>query len=317
VSDINHRTIEVGTLRVHVAEAGSGPLVLLLHGFPECWYSWRHQLTALAEAGFHAVAPDQRGYARTGGPKEIDQYTIMHLVGDVVGLISALDEPNAIVVGHDWGAPVAWHTALLRPDLVRGVVGMSVPWRRRSPKPPLVASRQVFGNDFYQLYFQNPGVERDFEADLDRTFRRVLYGLGGEVADPRRFQVPSGERFLESWPHPSPLPPWLIEEDISTYVAEFTGAGFSGPLNWYRNIDRNWELMAPWRDARVTTPALFVAGQKDPVVSWQAPDKLEGGLRNSVPKLTDFRMYPGIGHWIQQEAPEEINSALIEFARSL
>src|SRR5260221_1529639 len=150
--EVSHRYVDARGLRMHVAEAGTGPLVLLLHGFPECWYSCRHQLVALAEAGYHAVAPDQRGYCRTGGPEAVDQYTMLHLTGDIVALMDALGEPRAVVAGHDWGAPVAWHTALLRPDRVRGVIGLSVPYRPRGSSAPIAAMRSTLGNGFYMIY---------------------------------------------------------------------------------------------------------------------------------------------------------------------
>ncbi len=147
--EIGHRTLEADRITMHIAEAGEGPLVVLLHGFPEGWYSWRHQLRALAAAGYHAVAPDQRGYGESSRPDAIASYSMFHLVGDVVGLIGALGEQRAVVVGHDWGAPVAWHTALFRPDLVRGVAGLSVPHRPRSSRPPLEVNREYLGPGFY------------------------------------------------------------------------------------------------------------------------------------------------------------------------
>jgi pimeloyl-ACP methyl ester carboxylesterase len=316
MTEIRHRFVEVGGLRMHVAEAGEGPLVLLLHGFPECWYSWRHQLTALAEAGFHAVAPDQRGYARTGGPAEVDQYSILHLVGDVVGLLAALGEPGAVVVGHDWGAPVAWHTALLRPDLVRGVVGLSVPFLGRSAQPTLAALRERFGPRFYQLHFQRPGVEAEFEADPAETFRTVLFDISGDAPRPGSLLVPA-DGFVASRQRPERLPSWLTEDDITTYVTEYTGTGFAGPLHWYRNLDRNWELTAAWAGAVIERPALFLLGERDPVIGGFPPDKLAATLRRSVPGLRTIERFPDAGHWLQQERPEPISSALVEFARSV
>ncbi|WP_028937229.1 alpha/beta fold hydrolase [Pseudonocardia spinosispora] len=316
MTEINHRFVEVNGLRLHVAEAGTGPLVVLLHGFPECWYSWRHQLGALAEAGFHVVAPDQRGYTRSDRPGSVEDYTMLHLVGDVVGLIDALDEPDAVVVGHDWGAPVAWHTALLRPDVVRAVAGLSVPFVGSTPVPPLQAARHRYGDTFYQLYFQNAGVEKDFETDLDTTFRRILYGISGDNPEIRPLLVPEGEGFFDSWTDPAELPSWLTERDIATYAAEFAGSGFSGPLNWYRNIDHNWELTSAWRSATIGAPALFVAGDRDPVISWYDAAKLEPMMRTVIPDLRGVELLPGAGHWIQQERPAEVSTALVDFARS-
>src|SRR3954465_6816301 len=177
MAEVEHREVEVGGLRMHAAVQGDGPLVVLLHGFPESWYSWRHQLAALAGAGFRAVPPDQRGYGRTGGADDAERYPLLALVGDVGGLIDALGGEQAIVIGHDWGAPVAWHTALLRPDRVAGVAGLSVPFTPRLPGSPVGAGREAFGDRFYQVYFQEPGVaEAEFEADVAETMRRLLIG---------------------------------------------------------------------------------------------------------------------------------------------
>ena len=316
MSEITHRTVQVGGVRLHVAEAGTGPLILLLHGFPECWYSWRHQLTALADAGFHAVAPDQRGYARSDKPERADAYTIMHLAGDAVGLIAALGEERAVVAGHDWGGPVAWHTAQLRPDVIRGVVGLSVPHRSRTPLPPLGLMRRKFGDGFYMAYFQEPGVaDAELGRDPRATFRRMLTAASGE-APPLVPVVPDGGGFLDLCPEPPGLPAWLTEADLDAYAAEFT-SGFTGGLNWYRNLDRNWELTAAWHDAPVRPPALYIAGDRDLVAT--APGAREGieGMRAHVPDLRKTVWLPGVGHWTQQEAPDAVNTALVDFLRSL
>ncbi|MFI0350555.1 alpha/beta fold hydrolase [Actinomadura sp. 9N407] len=301
---------------MHVAEAGSGPLVLLLHGFPECWYSWRHQLVALAEAGYHAVAPDQRGYARTGGPAEVDQYTIHHLVGDAVGLIDALGEDQAVIAGHDWGAPVAWHTAQFRPERVRGVIGLSVPHRPRSSRPPIQAMREMFGEGFYMVHFQQPDVpEESFDRDPAGAFRRTLYAASGD--GPALLPlVPEGGGFADASPEPDKLPGWLTEDDIAAYVAEYEGSGFSGPINWYRNMDRNWELTAAWHRAPITPPALYIGGDRDPVVAHQARKAVDR-LADFVPNLRDTVWLSGCGHWTQQERPAEVTEAMIGFLGSL
>ncbi|GAA1573997.1 alpha/beta hydrolase [Actinomadura kijaniata] len=316
MTDITHRFVESASgLRMHVAEAGEGPLVLLLHGFPECWYSWRHQLRALAEAGFHAVAPDQRGYARTGGPAEVDQYTILHLAGDAVGLIDALGEERAVVVGHDWGAPVAWAVAQLRPDRVRGVAALSVPHRPRSSRPPVATMRELFGDGFYMVHFQRPDVpEAELGRDPEATFRGMLYAASGDAPGFLPV-VPEGGGFLDVCPLPEETPAWLTEEDIATYVAEYADSGFAGPVNWYRNLDRNWDLTAAWHRAPVTPPALFVAGDRD-VVATGARDVIDR-MRDFVPDLRDTVWLPGCGHWTQQERPAEVNEALLGFLRSL
>ena len=201
IAGITHRVIEIGDLSVHVAEAGAGPLVLLLHGFPESWYSWRHQLTALAAAGYHAVAPDQRGYGRTDGPDGPGSYTMLHLTGDVIGLMDALGAERAVVAGHDWGAPVAWNTALLRPDRVSGVIGLSVPYTPRGTTPPVPALRALFGDGFYICYFQQPGIaDAELGRDPHDTFRRLLFAASGDASAGGAPVVPPGGGFLDICP---------------------------------------------------------------------------------------------------------------------
>jgi pimeloyl-ACP methyl ester carboxylesterase len=323
---ITHRQVSARGLRMHIAEAGTGPVVVLLHGFPESWYSWRHQLTALAAAGFHAVAPDQRGYAETAAPASQDQYTILHLTGDVIALLDALGEPSAVVAGHDWGAPVAWHTALLRPDRVRGVIGLSVPYRPRGSRRPIPAMRQALGDGFYMVYFQQPGVaEAELSRDPRQTFIRLLYSASGD--GPAGVPVvPSGGGFLDICAEPPPaagqpgtpdLPAWLTSEDIDTFVAEYQDSGFTGPLNWYRNLDRNWELTAAWHHAPVTVPALYLAGDRDLVVTFSGGPGMLPRLRDCAPLLREPVLLDGCGHWTQQERPDEVSKAMIGFIREL
>jgi len=323
--DITHRFVETNGIRMHVAEAGDGPLVVLCHGFPESWYSWRHQLVALAQAGFHAVAPDQRGYGQTDKPDAIDQYTLFHLVGDVVGLVDALGGGTAAIVGHDWGAPVAWHAALFRPDRFRGVIGLSVPFIPRRPTRPTTAMTQTPDAIFYQLYFQEPGVaEAELERDPRETIRRVLYWGSGEPPRPPR-EIGSGDvgmvsrkvGFLGTRPTPEKLPAWLTEADVEFYAGQFARAGFRGGLNWYRNIDRNWELTAPWTGARVTVPALYIAGDHDVVLGFRGMDRLLPALKQFVPNLTDTIILSGCGHWTQQERVSEVNAAMLAFLKRL
>jgi pimeloyl-ACP methyl ester carboxylesterase len=310
-----HRFVDTNGIRMHIAEAGRGPLVVLLHGFPESWYSWRHQLEALSNAGFHVVAPDQRGYGQTDRPEAIDSYAMFHLVGDAIGLLDALGEAQAVVVGHDWGAPVAWHTALFRPDRVRGVGGLSVPYRPRGNRPPLSALRELRGEGFYQIYFQEPGVaEADLERDVRATVRVALYGLSGEHPTVPDLIVRPGRGFLGELAPPAELPDWLTDADVDFYTAEFERTGFTGGLNWYRNIDRNWALTAPWRGAGIDTPALFVVGDRDVVYHFPGGGpEMVGNLRRSVPNLKEGVILEGCGHWTQQERPTEVNRLLTEF----
>jgi pimeloyl-ACP methyl ester carboxylesterase len=324
--EISHRTVEANGIRIHLAEAGSGPLVVLCHGFPESWYSWRHQLRALAEAGYHAVAPDMRGYGQTDRPKEIESYTLFHLVGDMIGVIDALGADKAVIAGHDWGAPVAWHAALLRPDRFRGVIGLSVPFWPRGSQRPTSRMPQTENAQFYQLYFQTPGVaEAEMERDPRRAVRIMLYWASGDA--PRRpgpregddavGMVPRSGGFLARAPDPESLPSWITEADVDFYAGEFARTGFAGGLNWYRNIDRNWELMAPYSGAQVSVPALYIAGDRDQVVAYRGMDKLIPNLKAFVPQLHETIMLPGCGHWTQQERAKEVNAAMIGFLRGL
>jgi pimeloyl-ACP methyl ester carboxylesterase len=310
------RAITTNGIRMRIAEEGSGPLVVLLHGFPESWYSWRHQIQALAAAGFHVVVPDQRGYGDTDAPAAIEDYDIFHLTGDVVGLLDALGEKQAVVVGHDWGSLVAWHCALLHPDRFRAVAALSVPYVGRAPMPPLDVFRMLAGdNFFYILYFQEPGVaERELEADVRSTIRRFLYAASGDVTEPPDFwQKPKTAKFLDGLPDPAKLPSWLTDADVDYFTGEFQRSGFRGGLNWYRNFDRNWHRTPELAGAKVAQPALFIAGERDGVLAMVPVD----AMRPLVPDLRSVLLIPGCGHWTQQERPSEVNASLIEFLRSL
>ena len=325
--DIRHRVVDTNGIRMHIAEAGEGPLVVMCHGFPESWYSWRHQLVALAEAGYHAVAPDMRGYGRTDAPQPIEAYTLLHLVGDIVGLLDALKAPTAVVAGHDWGAPVAWLSALLRPDRFRAVVGLSVPLMPRGKTRPTTAMPQTDDAIFYQLYFQEPGVaEAELERDPRDTIRRVLYYGSGDSKGASTpigggqngvGMVKRGSGFLGTRPAPETLPAWVTEADVDFYAGEFARAGFRGGLNWYRNIDRNWELSAAWQGVLLQVPALYVAGDRDLVMGFKGMDRLLPALRQVIPTLRETIILPGCGHWTQQERPAEVNAAMLAFLKTL
>ena len=328
MSQPTQRMIRTNGISLNVAEQGEGPLVLLCHGFPESWYSWRHQLAALAAAGFHAVAPDMRGYGKSDRPEAIDQYTIFHMVGDLIGLLDALKAPTAVIVGHDWGATIAWHTARLRPDRFRAAAILSVPFRPRSPAPPTSLMPQTADAQFYQLYFQEPGVaEAEFERDPLKTLGAMLYGGSGEGAAAIRARAASSGRTVGvgmvsrtngMLPNvPVPLPSWLGASDLEFYAGEFARSGFRGPLNYYRNVDRNWELMAAFEGVKVTVPTLFIAGDQDMVIAFPGAAEHLANMKQSVPLLRDIQMLPGCGHWTQQERPNEVNAAMIEFLRNL
>jgi pimeloyl-ACP methyl ester carboxylesterase len=314
---IRHQTITTNGIRMHVAEAGEGPAVLLCHGFPEAWHSWRHQLHALAEAGYRAIAPDMRGYGGTEAPAAVEDYTILHLVGDMVGLLDALGLEQAAIVGHDWGAPVAWNAALLRPDRFRAVAGLSVPYAPRGPASAFELLRRAGRHRFYQLYFQAPGVaDAELRRDPALTLRRTFWSLSGDAPEGERWSpdLPEGG-FLASLHEPPALPAWMPEAELALYAETYRRTGFRGGLNWYRNIERNWALMAPFQGAPVRVPALFIAGKRDPVMGWTG--KAVEALPRTATALRGQVLVETAGHWVQQEAAAEVNAALLGFLRGL
>ncbi len=319
---MRERLIETDGLTQNVLEAGEGPLVILCHGFPELSYSWRRQLPALAEAGHHAVAPAMRGYGKTGKPEDPNAYSILELVGDMVDLVRGLGETKAVIVGHDWGAPVAWHSALLRPDIFRAVAGLSVPFAARRAGRPPVETWKALSNakgwgDFYMVRFQDPAVAAELDADVEDSLRKIFYAYDGATPDAERSTgfLPNGVRFSDAMPGPAKLPPWLDATEFARYAEAYRASGFSGPLAWYRNVDRNFAETAFARDKQIEVPALFIVGEKDPVRLYTA--KAAAELERWVPKLQESYVIASAGHWLQQERPDEVNARLIRFLNNL
>ncbi len=324
-SEQRTRTIATNGVELFVREAGpaDGPLVVLVHGFPELSYSWRHQIAPLAAAGYHVVAPDMRGYGESSRPEAITDYDIVHLTDDLVGLVDAIDGPDAqaVFIGHDWGAMVVWQLSLLHPSRLRGVAALSVPFQRRALAPPIGLMRERFaGSFFYIVYFQEPGVaDADLDADPATTMRRLFAPSGvqraasapeGESFDP---SADDGRGFVERMIEPDELPDWITEEEVAVYADTFRRTGFTGGLNWYRNFDRNWELTPHLAGVGVSVPSFFIGGTADPVLTITPVRKMDGWLadhRGSV-------LLDGAGHWIQQERPAEVNAALLEFLAGL
>ena len=312
-----HQSIETNGIRLRVAIQGDGPLVLLCHGFPATSHSWQHQMQALAAAGYRAVAPDLRGYGESSRPDASDAYTQLHIVGDLVGLVDALDEKSCVLVGHDWGAVATWNAALMRPDRFRAVAGLSIPYMPRIDQQPTRALKQFAGERFsYILSFSGAWRRRSRDrADVPRLLRAVYHTYSAAGAAQRRGApappVPRDARWLDTLIDPAPLPAWLTSADLAVCSDAFIRSGFHGPLNWYRAIDRTWELMAPWRNASVTVPALFMCGAEDRGLLLYRP--AVEALPQTVPLLTKSVLLPGCGHWIQQERPDEVNAALLEF----
>ncbi len=302
---------------------GTGPLVILVHGWPESWYSWRHQLPALAAAGFHAVAPDMRGYGESDKPQAVEDYDIHHVTADIVGIVDALGketgEKTAILVGHDWGAIVAWQCMLLHPQRFTALIAMSVPYTGHGQQSIVQGLQKALRDNFYYiLYFQEPGVaEKEFDADPRGILSRLYLSpdsprAAPTITDPKR----AAGGWIPRLGAPKGLPNWLTQADLDYYVKEFTAAGFRGGINYYRNFDRNWETTPQLADAKVTAPVLFIAGEKDVVLRGATAEALKSSMKNTVPNLRDVKLFPGAGHWIQQERADDVNAAMIEFLHS-
>ncbi len=314
------RRVATNGIELHLTEAGpdDGYPVVLAHGFPELAYSWRHQIPALADAGYHVLAPDQRGYGRSDRPAPIEAYDIVALTDDLLGLLDDIAAPEAVFAGHDWGSIVVGQMALLHPERVTAVAAMSVPLLPRGPMPPVQLMRQIFADTFfYIVYFQEPGVaDADLAADPAETMTRMLAGLtlptdgSGAMAG---LANPDGAGFVDRLPPVTTLPGWLSQEELDHYIGEFTRTGFTGGINWYRNFDRNWELTPQIAGAKVTMPSTFITGTADPVNLMSPASVMDG-------HALDHRgntFVEGAGHWVQQEAPVEVNAALLSFLTSL
>ena len=314
-----HRIEHVNGIRIHCVEAGEGPMVLMVHGFPESWYSYRHQLDALAAAGYRAVAVDVRGYGRSSAPEPIEAYRMLSHVGDNVALVEALGERTATIVGHDWGAPIAWNSALLRPDVFTSVVGLSVPYSAPGARRPTDVFREMAapGEEFYIGYFQRPGrAEVELEADVRRWLLGFYFSASGDAPPPRHTagnlaSVPHGALMSERFSYPVDMPSWLSDADLDVYAAEFERTGFTGGLNRYRNVDRDWEDLSVLRGRPIEVPAMFIGGDRDGPTLWGAAS-IER-FAETLPRLYRSTVLVGCGHWTQQERAEEVNAALIEF----
>ncbi|KAF8006753.1 hypothetical protein BT93_K0918 [Corymbia citriodora subsp. variegata] len=317
---IEHATVRTNGINMHVASVGDGPdTVLFIHGFPELWYSWRHQMVSLAALGYRAVAPDLRGYGGTDAPPRVESYTAFHAVGDLVGMLDALGIGQAFVVGHDWGAIIAWYLCLLRPDRVKALVNTSVAWLPRNPgRKPIESMRATFGDDYYVCRFQEPGeAEEDFaKADAAKLLKLFLTGR-----DPRPPIVPKNQGFSglvkRSDAHQADLPSWLTEDDINYYATQFSRTGFTGGFNYYRCVDLNWELSAPWTGKRIEVPVKFIVGDLD--LTYHMPGAKEyihgGGFKRAVPNLEEVVVMEGVAHFIQQEKPQEVTAHIHDFIK--
>ena len=322
VAGVEFQTIESNGISMRLAMAGNaGPLVLLAHGWPESWYNWRHQLTFLAANGYRAVAPDMRGYGDTDAPESVEDYDILTLADDMVGILDALGEDKAIMVGHDWGSIVAWHTVMIHPDRFNALIAMSVPFAGRPPVSPMVGWREDFGEDFYYILYHNEAdgvAEAEYDADPHGLISRLYLSPDSPREAP---VVTDRKRAAGGWiPRlgaAKGLPDWLTQDDLDYVVGEFTRAGFRGGVNYYRNFHRNWEITEHLSNTKIEMPVLFLAGTQDVVIAGASKERLQGAMSRVATDLRDVVLIPNIGHWVQQEAPEETNKVMLDFLRDL
>ena len=307
---------------IRVATAGSGPLVLMVHGFPESWFSWRHQIPAIAEAGFTAAAMDVRGYGGSDKPMGVENYTLLELANDIAAVIDAFGAASAVIVGHDWGGPQVYAASIVHPNRVRAVIGLSAPWSNYVDKKPSTTWAGLYGSDFYyQSYFWTPGVaEAEIEPDVGRFIRRFYYGLSGDspqLVNPL-WQPAPARTLLNALPDPGNGLSWLADVEIAYYTHSFVAGGMTAPLNRYRAVDLDIEQLRPYADRRIEQPALFIAGARDPA-RYMVPGAGDR-YRDPVPRFRDLRgrhVLEQVGHWIQQEAPTQVNALVLSFLKSI
>lgn len=316
-------TIALANIELRVALEGDGPLVVMVHGFPESWFSWRHQIGPIAAAGFTACALDVRGYGGSGKPRSVAEYDMAHMIDDICGVIEALSpQDRAVLVGHDWGAPMVWNSALTRPDRVRAVAGLSVPYMgvpTRSFREVYEAVFTAKNRFFYQHYFQAEGVaEAELERDVRGFLRRFFYATSGDAADgvwPTNKVV--GDDLLTGLVDPDPFPPWLTVGDLDYYVTQFETSGFRGPLNRYRNHDRDFEFLKGFAGRRIEQPALFIGGTRDPAFNLAGRGDPIATMRREMADLRGADLLEDCGHWTQQERPDAVNARLIPWLKGL
>lgn len=309
--------VQTNGVSLRVTEAGEpgAPVVVLCHGFPELAFSWRHQARDLAEAGYHVLVPDQRGYGGSDKPASVDAYDVVELSADVTGLLDSEVGGGAdttVLVGHDFGAVVAWTAPLLHPGRFSAVAGLSLPPVPRPKVPTTQAFRRIFGeNFFYILYFQEPGpADAELAEDPATTLRRLFATPpAGDDAAAQRMLAPGPEGFLARIPEPNGLPGWISEQDFGTYVDEFTRNGFTGPLNWYRCFDRNWELTADPPAPTIEVPALFLGGTADATLAYTPRHRAREVVTGPYREV----MIDGAGHWLTEECPREVTRELLRF----
>jgi pimeloyl-ACP methyl ester carboxylesterase len=324
IDGVSFRFIESNGITLRIAEMGeSGPLLLLAHGWPESWYSWRHQIVSLANAGYRVVASDMRGFGESEAPPNVDDYDVMHTSADLVGILDALEEETAVLVGHDWGAIVAWQTVLMHPTRFTALISMSVPYSGRAAQSPIEGMRQAAGDNFHYIVYHNePGgvAEAEYDANPRGLISHVYLGIAAnsetlppKVTDPLR----SAGGWIDRLGAPIRLPDWLTENDLNYIVSQFEKAGFRGGVNYYRNFHRNWEITEHLSDKKISIPTLFIAGEEDFVIGGSTEEQLTASMSRVVEDLRDVVLIPDTGHWVQQEAPLATTAAMLKFLNGL
>lgn len=317
------QSIQTNGITLRAAVEGEGPLVVMVHGWPELWYSWRHQIKPVAQAGYKVCAIDVRGYGGSDKPSAVEAYDMQSIMADVVGVIDHFGEEQAILIGHDWGGPIVWNTAALHPERVAAVAGLSVPYRPRAPVSTIALWQKLYGDQgkfFYQLYFQEEGnVEAEVEADIRTALRKIYYSISGDVPSlgPAWLDRPAGGGLLDAMIDPEPFPDWMTAEDLDYFVQNFGAGGFRGPVNRYRNQDRDFQMLPEMGLKKVEQPSAFIGGSKD-VVRFFVPGRDSyANVNQMCPDMRVNRIIDGAGHWVQQEAPDAVNAALLEFLGTL
>jgi len=320
LSNLKEKYFNLNNINIYAKEIGEGPLVIMVHGWPESWYSWRYQLKPIADLGYKVLAIDVRGYGQSSKPYEVEKYDMLSLVGDIINIINKENVENAILIGHDWGAPICWSTAALHPDKIKAVIGLSVPHARRGSISNIELWRQIYkDNFFYQTYFQAEGVaEKELEKDIGSSLRKIYYWISAEGHDAKvRTNFDKNSELLDGLIDPDPFPDWLTSHDLDFYINEFKNSGFRGPINRYRNQDRDWEKIPELSTLQIEVPSFFIGGGKDSVRKFlKGYDMYENPGKN----CTNFYgklIIEEAGHWVQQEAPQKTTDGIISFLKKI
>ncbi|WCJ27221.1 alpha/beta-Hydrolases superfamily protein [Euphorbia peplus] len=312
---IEHTIVATNGINMHVASIGTGPVILFLHGFPELWYSWRHQLLSLSCLGYKCIAPDLRGYGDTSVPDSVKEYTVLHVIGDLVGLLDTLKIDQVFLVGHNWGAIIGWHFCLFKPERIKALVNTSVPFLPRNPALPFLQQfRNIFGDDYYVSRFQKPGETEAEYADIDTVnlFKNIL--THRDPCPETALRKGIGKEY-----NPRTLPSWLSDEDVNYFATKFNQTGFTGGLNYYRNMDFSWELTAAWTGAQVKVPAKFIVGDLDFMYNIPGMNDYihNGDFHKDVPLLKEVVIMEGVSHFLNQEKSDQVSNHIYEFFKKL